>query len=88
MHADQIEGDHLVQYSHAVPLVPKPPVLTTAWRPLGQTGGLGRDGEQTLVPGKYIWAERIGPLIVLYRKRGAGIWNQYKRSNPTHTKPV
>lgn len=72
---DQIEGDHLVEYSHEappvflghywmegepVPLAPNIACLDySVAKPGGKLVAYRWDGEQILDPGKYVWVERI-----------------------------
>ncbi|MBT2969610.1 MAG: metallophosphoesterase [Candidatus Thiodiazotropha sp. (ex Ctena orbiculata)] len=72
---DQIEGDHMVEYSHEsppvilghywmegepVPLAPNIACLDySVAKPGGKLVAYRWDGEQTLDPGKYVWVERI-----------------------------
>lgn len=72
---DQIEGDHMVEYSHEappvilghycmegepVPLAPNIACLDySVAKPGGKLVAYRWDGEQTLDPGKYVWVGRI-----------------------------
>lgn len=72
---DQIEGDHMVEYSHEsppvflghywmegepVPLAPNIACLDySVAKPGGKLVAYRWDGEQILEPGKYMWVERI-----------------------------
>ena len=72
---DQIEGDHMVEYSHEappvilghywmegepVPLAPNIACLDySVAKPGGKPVAYRWDGERTLDSGKYVWVERI-----------------------------
>jgi hypothetical protein len=74
---DEIETDHLVEYSHEappvflghywmegepVPLAPNIACLDySVAKPGGRLVAYRWDGEQTLEPGKYVWVERVEP---------------------------